>query len=154
MKKVLEIVKLEMEFYLLQRADNFLEALVIIPLINLDLAENIIFLANKEWQEKLQDYKYCVKNSTNEDIQIPEDLETFRLSKTDSLQIKALPNYFMGSSQVRVLQHILGLAQINLLSDSEYVSINKILIPYEKALSRLAPSLDFYYSLQPLDKSC
>ncbi|BAZ49252.1 hypothetical protein NIES4103_18630 [Nostoc sp. NIES-4103] len=54
MKKVLEIVKSEMEFYLLQRADNFLEILVIIPLINLDLAENIIFLANKEWQGKLQ----------------------------------------------------------------------------------------------------
>ncbi|MBG1270596.1 hypothetical protein [Nostoc sp. WHI] len=152
MKHLLEISKSEFNFSLLQRDDNFIEAQIIIPFAHQELSKALILLSQKEWQQQIENYRFSFKKANNEDAQINEILlEIEFYQTTDSIYILAKPDYIMGTSQVRVLQHALNSSK--LLSAKEYVSINKILIPYERLLRRSMnkenTELGFYYSLSP-----
>ncbi|BBD70761.1 MULTISPECIES: hypothetical protein [Nostoc] len=152
MKHLLEISKSEFNFSLLQRDDTLIEAQIIIPFAHEELSKTIISLSQKYWQQQIDDYRFSFKRANNEDAQINEILQKIEFSQTtDFIYILAKPDYIMGTSQVRALQHTLSSSK--LLTPEDYISINRFLIPYEKLLTHSINSentkLGFYYSLSP-----
>ncbi|MBW4427865.1 MAG: hypothetical protein KME50_26340 [Nostoc desertorum CM1-VF14] len=152
MKHLLKISKSEFNFSLLQRDDSLIEAQIIIPFAYEELSKTIISLSQKYWQQQIDDYRFSFKRANNEDAQINDILQKIQFYQTtDFIYILAKPDYIMGTSQVRVLQHTLS--SNKLLTPEDYISINRFLIPYEKLLRRSMDSenteLGFYYSLSP-----
>ncbi len=129
-----------------------IEAQIIIPFAHEELSKTIISLSQKYWQQQIDDYRFSFKRANNEDAQINEILQKIEFYQTtDFIYILAKPDYIMGTSQVRVLQHTLSSSK--LLTPEDYISINRFLIPYEKLLTRSMnrenTELGFYYSLPP-----